>query len=259
MLALAIRAARAAGRVLAAKYAQPHDIHVKGFRDITTEADLAAETQAMQVIRQGCPQARFVSEETNSTYSNYEDIPTWYIDPLDGTSNYARGLPMFSVSVAMVRRGQVVCGVVYDPLLEQLFYAERGGGAFLATPHGEERLQASDNERLIDCIATLDWPRNQALREVSLRFLSRLAIQVDTVRSRGSAALGFCGVAAGWSDIYFQFSLSPWDVAAGIVIVEEAGGKITDLHGHPYELHQDSWLVTNGRIHRAVLELEPYA
>jgi len=258
MLDLAIRAARAAGRVLASGYAEPHQIHVKGFRDIATEADLAAETEAIRVIREGCPGARFVSEESNTAYPDESDQPTWYIDPLDGTTNYARGLPMFSVSVGMVQRGLVQCGAVYDPLLDQLFYAERGQGSYLQTPHGEQRLQVSSCQALIDCLVTLDWPRDQALRALSLRFLSRLATQVDTVRSRGSAALGLCGVAAGWADVYFQYALGPWDVAAGVLIAEEAGARVTDLRGGPYALHGESWLASNGLVHQAILDLDPY-
>ena len=258
MLDVAICAARAAGRILRERFSEPHVVHVKGFRDITTEADLAAEAETLRVIREACPGARFMSEESNSAYLDYGEDPIWYVDTLDGTSNYARGLPMFSVSVAMAQRGVVMCGAVYDPLLDQLFCAERGQGATLTTAGGTERLQVSLRAQLEDCLITLDWPRDQALREVSLSFLSRLAIKVDTVRSRGSAALGLCGVAAGWADAYFQFTLSPWDVAAGVLILEEAGGTLTDLRGHPYELHQADWLATNGRIHQAVLDLDPF-
>lgn len=262
MLEIAIHAAREAGRVLAQRYNQPHEIIVKGLRDISTEADLEAERVVMRIIREGCPDARFISEETSSAIRNYGDSPTWYIDPLDGTTNFARGLPMFSVSVALARREQVQCGVIYDPLLDQLFYAERGQGAYLLSAGDARpghRLQVSSRDALIESIVMLDWPRDQDLRETSSRFLARLAPRVDCVRSRGSAALGFCAVAAGWAEGYFQFVLSPWDVAAGSLIVEEAGGMITDLRGQkPYSLDERSWLVTNGSIHQAILALGPY-
>jgi myo-inositol-1(or 4)-monophosphatase len=254
MLQVSIHAAREAGRVLLDAYEKPHEIKVKGLRDISTEADLEAEALTMGIIREGCPEARFMSEETSYAQVDYGDAPTWYIDPLDGTTNYARGLPGFSVSVGMAQRGIMQCGAVYDPLSDQLFTAARGQGAFL----NERPLRISDTETLMESIVMLDWPREQALRETSARFLARLAPLVDTVRSRGSAALGICGIAAGWADAYFQFTLSPWDVAAGVLIVEEAGGKVTDMHGQPYHLHQPSWLVSNGRIHQALLDLRPY-
>ena len=263
MLELAIRAAREAGYLLAEKYNQPHQINVKGPRDISTEADLAAEAVALRLIREGCPDACIVSEESNSVWRDCGDSPTWYVDPLDGTTNYARGLPTFSVSVAMARRGRVECGAVYDPLLGQLFYAGRGQGAYL----NDQRLHVSTRGTLSECLILLDWPRVPAMREAAVRLLSRLAPQVDAVRSRGSAALGFCSVATGWADIYFQFTLSPWDVAAGALLVEEAGGRVTGLRGlspnvsigdQPYTLSQPDWLVTNGLVHEAVLANRPY-
>ncbi len=254
MLDLAIAAAREAGHLLRERYARPHDISSKGLRDIVTEADLAAERAAMDVIRRGCAGARFVSEETASAWQDYGDAPTWYIDPLDGTTNFARGLPEFSVSVAMVRNNMVQCGVVYDPLLDHLFSAERGHGATL----NGQPLRVSQRDRLMDSLVLLDWPRRAPYREMIARFLARLVSHVDGVRSRGSAALALCYVAAGWADGYFQFTLGPWDVAAGLLMVEEAGGQVTDLHGEPYALNKADWLVTNGLIHQAVLDLQPY-
>jgi myo-inositol-1(or 4)-monophosphatase len=254
MLKLAIRAAREAGHILAEKYNQPHKINIKGFRDISTEADLAAEALALRIIREGCPGARVVSEESNSAWQESSDGPIWYVDPLDGTTNYARGLPTFSISVAMARGGRVECGAVYDPLLEQLFYTERGGGAYL----NDQKLHVSSRSTLIECLLLLDWPRVPEKREAAVRLLSRLAPQVDAVRSRGSAALAFCSIAAGWADIYYQFTLGPWDVAAGALLVEEAGGKVTNLRGEPYALNQPDWLVTNGLVHEAVLAAKPY-
>jgi len=227
---------------------------VKGFRDIVTEEDLAAERVAVEVVRGAFPSARIMSEESNTHWQAYDDEPAWFIDPLDGTTNFARGLPGFSVSVGVARGGLLQCGAVYDPLLEQLFSAERGHGAYL----GDTRLRVSERASLIDSLAMLDWPREQRMREISARFLARLAPQVDAVRSRGSAALGLCAVAAGWADIYYQYTLGPWDVAAGALIVEEAGGRVTDLRGRPYRLDEPGWLATNGLVHDAVLALEPY-
>jgi len=254
MLKLAIRAAREAGHILAERYGGPHRIMTKGLRDITTEADLAAEATALRVIAEGCPGARFVSEESNSSPRDYGDAPTWYVDPLDGTTNYARGLPNFSVSVAMARQGRTLCGAVYDPLLDQLFSAECGQGAYL----GDRRLRVSSRSELIESVILLDWPRAQAIRETSAAFVARLAPRVDAVRSLGSAALAFCCVAAGRVEAYFQYTLGPWDVAAGALILEEAGGIVTDLHGQPYSLHGSDYLATNGLVHEAILAAKPF-
>lgn len=255
MLGVAIQAAREAGDYLRIKYSQPKQISSKGLRDIVTEADIQAEEITMRIIRQGCPNARFVTEESNSEYADYGDAPTWYIDPIDGTTNFARGLPMFCVSVAMAQNGQVQCGAIYDPLVDQLFYAERGGGAYL----NEQRIHVSKRSTLFDSVVTMNWPRDQEYRRLSGRFLARLVPQVDSFRSRGSAALGFCAIAAGWTEVYFQYTLSPWDVAAGIVLVEEAGGQISNLRGDPAALHAPDWLATNGLVHREFLALDPFA
>ncbi len=254
MLDVAIEAAHAAGRVLAERYRLPHKVRVKGRRDIVTEADLAAEKAAMGVIRQGNPEGTIVSEESSIVTPGDSGRPVWYIDPLDGTTNYARALPMFSVSVAMACNGVVQCGVVYDPLLDHLFSAERGGGAFL----NGEKLSVSEREDLSECTITVDWPRAQAEREAAASFLARLAPRVDSIRSRGSAALGFSYIAAGWADVYYQYTLCPWDVAAGWLLVEEAGGQATDLRGRTPRLGTPDWLVTNGRVHGDIVAMCPY-
>jgi len=254
MLQVAIRAAREAGRLLAEGYNRPHQIISKGFRDIVTEADLAAETVALRIIREGCPDARFVSEESNNAQLDHGDLPTWYVDPLDGTTNFSRGLPAFSVSVALAVQRKIVCGVVFDPIQDQLFCAERGRGAYL----DGRRLRVSSRSRLVDGLVLLDFPRDQSLRQTSVAFLSRLALQVGQIRSRGSAALAFCCVAAGWVEAYYQYTLGPWDAAAGALIAEEAGGKVTNLRGEPYTLDGGDFLVTNGLVHQAILAARPY-
>ena len=254
MIDIAIRAARAAGQIMAERYNKPHEVSVKGLRDIVTDADLACEEAAVQVILQEAPESVLVTEESFHAQTNNGSSPTWYIDPIDGTTNFARGLPMFCVSVAMGVHGQIQCGVIYDPLLDHLFSAERGKGAFL----NGQRLSVSDTKEMIDSVILLDWPRDQKLRETSARFVSRLAGRVDTIRSRGSAAEAICYVAAGWCEAYFQYTLSPWDVAAASLIAEEAGAQITDLHAQPCTLDSPSWLVSNGQVHERILSFEPF-
>ena len=253
LLDTATEAARRAGEVLLKRYKEPHQVIVKGFRDITTEADLEAEQVALSLIRKAYPQSAIVSEEDDQGQVADQDGLTWYIDPLDGTTNYARGLPTFSVSVAAAQDGEPICGAVYDPLRDQLFYGQRGRGAFV----NERLLRVSQRDRLSDCIVLLDWPRDPGYRLKSLAFLAELAPQVQVVRSGGSAALSICYVAAGWADIYFQYTLKSWDVAAGLAILQEAGGMATDLQGQPAKIEKPDWLVTNGLVHEAALALRP--
>ena len=250
MLQLVIDAARAAGEVLLQYYGRAHTVHTKGLRDISTEADIAAEQAVVSVIRAGCPDARFVAEESYQNGQDSSDAPIWYIDPLDGTTNYARGLPEFSVSVAMVRAGVIQCGTVYEPLVGHLFYASREQGAFL----NGQRLQVSIRA-LSDALVLHDWPRQPDPRQQLAQIVTRLAPEVDCLRSRGSAALGFCAIAAGWAEAYLQLTLQPWDVAAGLLIVEEAGGCVSALDGQPYQLYQPTWLASNGLVHKQIIDI----
>lgn len=254
MIEIATRAARKAGQVILEMYRGSHEIQVKGERDIVTQADLAAEDLIIKEILAGCPDAWIISEERYGHRTAHPERPSWYIDPLDGTTNFARGLPSFCVSIAMAQAGELVCGAVYDPLRDQLFYAQRGQGAYL----NEDRLQVSDEENLTGAIVLLDWPREQDFRIKSGRALQNLLPLTSAVRSTGCAALSLCYIAAGWADLYYQYTLSPWDVAAGMLLIQEAGGKITGMDGRAPDLQQRDWLATNGRLHSHVLEVAPF-
>jgi len=248
MLETAQKAARTAGDILMKHFRQEHTIHHKGLRDITTEADLAAEQAVIDIISAEYPQSLFVTEETNQAQVAPSDAPTWFIDPLDGTTNYARGLPDFSVSIAMAQNGKVQLGVVYEPLTAQCFWAQRGAGSYL----NGSRLRVS-SRHLAEALALHDWPRKPEPRARMGQLLTQIAPLVDGVRSRGSAALAFCCVAAGWADFYWQLTLQAWDVAAGVLILEEAGGKASGLDGRPYSLYQPDWLASNGLLHAACI------
>lgn len=255
MIEIATSAARKAGQILVDMYRGPHDVQVKGERDIVTQADLAAEAVIIQTILAGCPDAWIVSEESYSQRAASAERPTWYIDPLDGTTNFARGLPSFSVSIAMASQGQLICGAVYDPLHDHLFHAERGKGAYL----NGQRLHVSTVAELGDALLLLDWPRDQQLRQQSARTLETLVPLTGAARSTGSAALSLCYLAAGWADLYYHYTLLPWDVAAGVLMIQEAGGMVTGLDGLPFALEQPDWLASNGPLHHAVLKAAPFA
>jgi myo-inositol-1(or 4)-monophosphatase len=251
MLDVATTAARLAGAVVRRLYARPHDVTVKGLRDIVTEADLAAERLILQEIRTHFPAHHLVSEEATPDPGELEGGITWAVDPLDGTTNYARGFPFFSISIAALAEGRPIVGVVYDPLREMLFSARRGGGAFL----NGVALRPSPMSDLMGAMVAFDWPRDEGQRQEVWTMIGRLAHRVGTLRNVGSAALGLCYVAAGWVDAYFNRSLGLWDVAAASLLLEEVGGQFTQANGSAWEPAAHTCLGTNGWLHRALVEL----
>jgi myo-inositol-1(or 4)-monophosphatase len=249
MLQTAILAAREAGSVLLDNLKKPRRTRVKGLRDIVTDADVKAQQAIIEIIHARFPNHDILSEESDPGSKDQAAVKggpyTWIVDPLDGTTNYSRRLPCFCTSIALSHQGEVILGVVYDPLRDYLFQAERGKGAYL----NGESLRVSQVESPADALVGLDWARAQAEREVITQLVARMALQVRTLRTLGAAALGLCYVAAGWLDVYFHFSLRPWDAAAGALIVQEAGGSASDFTGHPWHIHSKRCLASNGLLH----------
>ncbi len=249
MLQTAIQAARAAGRLLVERLPNERDVQAKGLRDIVTDADLAAEKAIVQIIRARFPDHALLTEEDGASGG---DAPfVWVVDPLDGTTNYSRRMPIFSVSIGLVHEGELEAGVVYDPLRDHLFVAERGRGATL----NGQALQVNAIDRMDYAVVGLDWAHAHQDRHEILTRLGQIAPACGTLRGLGSAALGLCYVAAGWIDAYFHIGLKPWDMAAGLLLIQEAGGRVTDLDGQPWQLWGQRILVSNGHIHQALLEL----
>jgi len=250
VLETAIEAARQVGKILLEEFGRSHEIRNKGLRDIVTETDLAAQAKAIEIIRSQYPDHDIWAEEVSQTPDGASDY-CWIVDPLDGTTNYARGFPCFSVSLALSHRGKLILGVVYDPLRNQLFRAQRGQGAYL----NDDQIHVGAAEKLMDAVVGLDWAREQELRSQMAQLVAEIAPGVWTLRSMGSAALALCSVAAGWTDAYFHLSLKPWDVAAGSVIIQEAGGAVSDLAGLPWRPSSGDCLASNGLIHETMLNL----
>ncbi len=256
-LQTAVRAARAAGRVLHAKIDAARDIRAKGKRDIVTDADYAAEQAVREVLLARYPEDRFLSEESDALERQAlwaqaeaaDSCALWVVDPLDGTTNYAHHLHVFCVSIALYAQRRVQLGVVYDPVSQEMFAAERGCGA---TVNGKP-IRTSGTQVLDNAVIGMDWARAQAVRKRSAGALARMILRVMTLRASGSAALSLCYVAAGRLDAYFHYSLSPWDVAAGALVVEEAGGKVTTPAGEAWSVHSQAYVVSNGPLHRAML------
>ena len=247
-LQVAETAARAAGRI-ALDYRGRVEIRSKGLRDLVTEADELCQAEIKRILAAAFPDHAFLAEEKDDQPDRASDF-RWIIDPIDGTSNYSYGLPIFCTSIALTYQNQPLVGVVYDPLRDDLFAAGRGQGATLnRTP-----LRVSQRSELIEAMIGLEWASRPDRRAETLRRLLVVGDKCLTVRSPGAAALSLCYVAAGMFDAYFDVHLAPWDVAAGALLIQEAGGQVTTLDGSPWSLGFGGVLATNGRVHRALLE-----
>ncbi len=227
-LSVALQLAREAGAELRECWTTTHTITSKGFRDIVTEADLAAEAVILRGLREAFPDHAMTSEEAGSDAGQHR--VRWYIDPLDGTTNFSRNNPNFSVSIAALAEGEPVVGVVYDPLRDHCFAAHKDGGATL----NGESLQTSGRTQVAKMVFSTDWPRDDRLRKQHVALISQLLIEARTLRCLGSAALNMAYVAAGWFDLYVAPHLSAWDQAAAVLLVQEAGGATETLAGGPW-------------------------
>ena len=241
-LNVAVDAALAAGRVLRDRLHTSMKVSFKGRADIVTDVDLAAEKAVLDLLREEYPDFGILSEESKPIES---DSPfTWVVDPLDGTRNYASGISHFCTVVALVHGDQPIVGVTYDPVRQELFTAEKGKGAFL----NGERLSVSGGQELDQALLSCDLGYVDEKAGLALDMIRSLWPGILSLRLMGSAALALAYAAAGRVDLYFHHSLSPWDIAAGLVLVQEAGGTIVDKQGHPANLHTSSVIASNRRL-----------
>lgn len=236
-LTVATAAAIAAGDALRRLFPQPRQVQSKGPRDIVTDADFTAQAVILTRLRGAFPAHAILSEEGRHDFDLTGPTPTWIIDPLDGTTNYARRLPVFAVSIALACDGVVQVGAIHDPLRRETLTAARGGGAWLQRPRARPQpLRVSAVTDLAEAVLGLDWAREPERRALTLAALRRLAPRCRTVRATGSAALGLAYVAAGIMDGYYHHMLQPWDVAAAALLITEAGGVLTTPAGAPWHL-----------------------
>jgi myo-inositol-1(or 4)-monophosphatase len=246
-----IHATRAGAAELTRFFNNSFAVHNKeGINNLVTEADHAAEKAIFEVIRASFPEHYILSEESGELIqdSNYK----WIIDPIDGTVNFANGIPICCVSIAVEKDGQMVLGAVYNPVMNEFFFAERGQGAYL----NDKRIYVSEQSELIKaCMVTgfpytyLDMPNGP------LQVFERFIRKGIPVRRLGSAAIDLCWVAAGRFDGFYEHKLNAWDSAAGFLLVEEAGGKVTDFKGEHYSPYQPHIVATNGKIHDELVEV----
>jgi myo-inositol-1(or 4)-monophosphatase len=248
---VAERAAVDAGALIRLKMAEPRAITSKGFRDVVTDADVAAQQIITDRIQRHFPDHGFLAEEKDSRLPAAGPV-RWIIDPIDGTSNYSRGIPIFCVSVAVACEEQVVAGVIYDPMREELFRAVRGQGAQL----NSQLITVSQVTELSEAVVGIDWGRRNEVRRRSMQTLEKLAPLVRNARSVGSSALALAWVASGRFDAYLNHSLSAWDIAAGALLIQEAGGLVSNTLNQPFGLVENTSCVgANALLHAPLLAL----
>jgi len=248
----AIEIAREVGIFVKNKLNSVHTIHYKGEINLVTEVDKISEEMITSKITTLFPDHDILAEEFTDIDSGSDF--RWIIDPLDGTTNYAHGYPYFCVSIALERLNTMIVGIVYDPMLDEMFVAEKGKGAFL----NDREIHVSNTPETIKSLLATGFPYD--IREDShnnLNYFNEMILKAQAIRRAGSAALDLAYVAAGRFDGFWELKLNPWDIAAGWLLVEEAGGIVTDMGGNNYFLESPSILASNGRIHKemmAVLE-----
>jgi myo-inositol-1(or 4)-monophosphatase len=247
-LQLAVELARRAGGLLLNGYGRATQVRHKGAIDLVTEYDLKSEQILVEGIRSAYPADAILSEEGGGQEG--EEV-RWLVDPLDGTTNFAHGLPIFSVSIACVRAEELLLGVIYDPTREELFHTLAGEGAFL----NEAPIRVSAATALDESLLVTGFPYDiRTSPDNNLGYFNTLAVRARAVRRLGSAALDLAYVAAGRFDGYWELKLSPWDWAAGVLLVREAGGRVTTFGEDEKVLDGDATLVaTNGKIHHELL------
>jgi myo-inositol-1(or 4)-monophosphatase len=249
-VAVAAEAALRAGAIQAARFGQALEIRHKGTIDLVTDVDRASEDAILEVIRSRFPDHDVVTEERHIERTGSRHV--WYVDPLDGTVNFAHGYPFFSASVALARDGVAVAGAVYDPIKRELFTAERGAGAH----RNGQRLRVSSAARLVDSLLVTGFPYDvHDDVEAKLEMFRRFMGVAQAIRRDGSAALDLAYLAAGRIDGFWEERLNAWDMAAGNLMVEEAGGRVSRYDGTTLGLRHDEIVASNGTLHEAMLRV----
>jgi myo-inositol-1(or 4)-monophosphatase len=244
--------ARKSGEIIRNAYRTRFTVEIKAdnVKNLVTEIDKKSEQTITEFIRKKYPDHNILAEEGGEIKSNSEYF--WVIDPLDGTTNFAHGLPIFSVSIGLQYKNETVAGVVYDVMRDVVYSAEKGSGAF----ENDKKIVVSSNNNIEESLLVTGFPYNVAENPEKAfeRFIVMLK-KARAVRRLGSAAIDFCYVASGTFDGFWEVYLNPWDICAGKLIVEEAGGKVTDFNGNPISIFNKQILSTNGKIHYKMIEL----
>jgi len=263
------RVAKKTGKLVLSEADKKLEISTKAKNDFVTQADKKAEKLIMNEIKNKFPDHAFIAEESHvqgdhiDIFNNSRHI--WFIDPIDGTRNFTRDIPLYCISIALFEtkaaktsnnfdylEGELTHGVVYCPTLDELFYAKKGEGAFLKTKTSEQKLRVSRISKIEQSISATGFP--PVNKEENLPYFELMTKKSSAVRRLGSAALDLCYLAAARFDCFWEFDLKPWDIAAGALIVEEAGGKVTDTNGNLLDLFGRDILATNSHLHSKIVE-----
>ena len=246
-LEVIIQAAREAGKIIADRFYHTKEITFKSKSNIVTEVDLLSEKLIVELLKEEYPDFKILSEETNSTTqpSGY----TWIIDPLDGTNNYAYGVPFFCVNIALAKDEDVLLGLTYDPLRDELFRAEKGGGAYL----NNVPVHVSKAKSLSEALLSFDMGYNQEQGRELLETI-KLYEQVHCIRALGSSAVGLAYVACGRITLYIHRWLYPWDIAPGLLLIREAGGIVTDWQDNPAAIQSTQLIASNHKVHQEFMK-----
>jgi myo-inositol-1(or 4)-monophosphatase len=250
MLEFAKETARQAGQLLKEGLSGPREIRYKGAIDLVTEMDVASEKLILDAIRANYPDHAILAEESgrsdqdNATYR-------WVVDPLDGTTNYAHGLPLFCVSIGLEKDGEPYLGVIYVPMLDELYWAETGQGAYL----NGQKLHVSTTDDLGKSLLVTGFPYDVRVKSDNLVHFSNFLLSAQAVRRLGSAATDLAWVAAGRFDGFWEPRLGAWDMCAGTVLVREAGGRVTSYDGGPFSIYEKQILASNGHVHAAMMDV----
>jgi myo-inositol-1(or 4)-monophosphatase len=238
--------AREAGSLLMSCFGKV-SIEYKGDVDLVTQADRASEKMIVERIRRQWPDHDLIGEEGSrrETGSDFR----WYVDPLDGTTNFAHGYPVFCVSMALEYKGERIAGVIFDPNRDEMFAAEKGGGAQL----NGRPARVSSTRLLKESLVATGFPSHKRHKNPNIHFYHQITLRSHGVRRAGSAALDLCYTACGRYDAYWEFNLNPWDTAAGVLLVQEAGGTVTDFSGGPFNIESREVLASNTLLHEELL------
>ncbi len=251
MLNFAIETAREAGQLLLEKFGRKLNVSKKGDINLVTEADLASEKLIIERIRSYYPKHSILAEESGAAVLDGSSVWKWIIDPLDGTTNFAHGYPCWCVTLALEHAGEIAAGVTFDPTRNELFAAERGRGATL----NNKPIRVSDTESIRDALIVTGFPYDFKQKENFARHLTQFLLSSRGVRRDGSAAIDMAYIACGRFDGFWEEGLNPWDVAAGVLLIEEAGGSVTYYDGSKFSIYTPPICASNGLIHDEMLDI----
>jgi myo-inositol-1(or 4)-monophosphatase len=248
-LEVAIDTAREAGGILLSEFTRPVSISYKGEVDLVTQADRLSEQAIVTRLRKHFPNHAIIAEEGGGAES--DSTFRWHVDPLDGTTNFAHGYPCFAVSIGLEEAGELIAGVIFQPVSGELFTAEKGGGAYL----NRKKIHVSAIETLATSLLATGFPSVKRAQNPNIHYYWDFTLRSHGVRRDGSAALDLAAVACGRFEGFWEFGLHSWDTAAGVLLVREAGGVVTGFEGKPYLLGDRELLASNGHVHAEMKQI----